>query len=86
LKLKQDRLTTEQLLAVKERELGVAKSTFPLDVKKIVDLKQSVKGLKSGIEAIDDLAVELGLRDQDLKDASANVSELKGVNLDRSTP
>lgn len=79
-------MTTEQSLATKERELTVAKSTFPLDVKKIVELKQSVANLTKGIEAIDELAIELGLRDQDLKDASANVSELKGVNLDNKFP
>lgn len=64
--MKHDRLVTEQSLAAKERELAVAKTTFPFNAKTIITLQNEVDGLTRGIDAIDDLAEELGLRDQDL--------------------
>lgn len=64
--MKSDRLATEQQLAAKVRELGVAKTTFPISVKNIVSLKQSVDQLTNGIKEIDTLAKELGLRDEDI--------------------
>lgn len=59
-------MATEQSLAAKERELATAKSTFPLDVSKIIKLSVSVDGCTKGLDAIDKLAEELGLRDEDL--------------------
>ncbi len=70
LQLRLDRLATEQSLVAKYRELDEAKTTFPLDIKKIISLQVSIEGLEDGIHNIDLLAEELGLRDEDLAETT----------------
>lgn len=61
-----DRIATEQALYAKQKELIIAKSTFPLVPKTIIELQSKVASHEAGLKALDDLAKELGLRDQDL--------------------
>ena len=60
-------MATEQALATAERELEVAKTTFPLNVQDIVAKSQDVKSYEKALTFVDKLAEELGLRDEDLK-------------------
>lgn len=68
MQLKLDRLETEKSLAANTALLEEAKTTFPINAKLIVELHDKVTKQTNGIEFIDKLAKELGLRDEDLNE------------------
>lgn len=61
LQLKSDLLATKQELSSKQSQLGLAKSTYPLDVELIMNLTNEVESLKDGVKKLEELQKELGL-------------------------
>lgn len=59
LSLEADLLATEKSLASEEVELEVLKTTFPLEVEKIVEKQSKIENLKKGISATKKLKKEL---------------------------
>lgn len=66
--MKADELATQKSLFEAQSDLEVLKSTFPLDVKTIIKVQEKIDSYTLGITAINRLKVELGLRDEDIKD------------------
>ena len=60
LQLQSDVLATKKSLESKKAELQDAKTTYPLDAKKIVDLIMDIEGLEKGITLLVALQKEFG--------------------------
>lgn len=61
LQLEASILGTRKEIASKEKELQDLKSTYPLEIQNIIDLKYEIDGLKEGLKTLNELKVELGL-------------------------
>lgn len=47
---------------MKQREYEIAKTTFSLNCKKIINLKNDIQGLENGLKDLDILGEELGFK------------------------
>lgn len=57
-----DKSETNKQLKAKQREYEIAKTTFPLNCKKIINLKNDIQGLENGLKDLDILGEELGFK------------------------
>lgn len=55
-------LATQKSLEEAKNELAEAKTEYPLDFGKVVSLQDSVESLEKGLEALENLGEELGLK------------------------
>ena len=62
LQLQSDILATRKSLETKKAELQEAKTSYPLDAKRIVDLSLDIEGLEKGIKMLTKLQEEFGLK------------------------
>lgn len=61
LQLQSDLLASESALEDKKEQLNDAKTTYPLDVQKIIDIQLEIEQLEDGIKRAEALKEELGL-------------------------
>ena len=61
LQLASDILATKSAIADVEEEIGVIKTTYPLDTQEYVNKVSALTGLKEGLKQITNLQKELGL-------------------------
>lgn len=59
--MQSDLLASESALDTKKEELNEAKTTYPLNVQKIIDLQLEIEQLEDGIKRAQALKEELGL-------------------------
>lgn len=64
--LQADVIATKESLATAKINLAAAKTAYPLDVSNIIKHKSEVDKYTKGIEYLQELQKELGLRDEDL--------------------
>lgn len=57
--LAQDQLATKKELARVKRELNIAKSSFPLESAKIIELQNEIEAYEKGLSRLEELEKEL---------------------------
>lgn len=60
LQLQSDILATKRVLESKKSDLEVAKTGYPLEPKRIIDLMNEVEAYEDGVKKLEKLSVELG--------------------------